>query len=96
MMASGVAGSGGDGIVIEMHIGLLSSPRYTEQSPETVIGTPLTVIDGLESAVHTLKASHSCQEGDLPSTVVTAHEPYSSSAYSLVPRPLPLPQVFLY
>ena len=88
LMGSGVVGSDGDGMVIGMHIGLLSSPRYTEQSPEMVIGTPLIVIVGLvcthccnhESAVHTLKANYSSQEGDLPSTVVvTAHEPHSSN-----------------
>ena len=47
LLVSGVVGSAEDGMVIGMHIGLLSSLKDTEQSPETVIGTPLTVIDGL-------------------------------------------------
>ena len=38
MLVSGVVGSGEDGMVRGMHIGLL-------RSPETVIRTPLTIID---------------------------------------------------
>ena len=33
-----------DGMVIGMHIGLLSSPRYREQLPETVIRLLLLVL----------------------------------------------------
>ena len=43
---TGVVGTVRDGVVMGMHIGLLSSCRYTEQV-ETVIGTPLTIIVGL-------------------------------------------------
>ena len=85
-LASGVADSDGDGMVIGMHTGLLSSPRYTEQSPEMVIGTPLTVIDGLvcthccncESKSLLFIPSKLIMPGRWLAVVVTAHEPYSS------------------
>ena len=44
VLATGV---GEDERLVGMHIGVLSSPRFTEQSPEMVIGTPSTVTVGL-------------------------------------------------